>query len=227
LKTLTAPLLSSQLQKGLRWFCPFWPNAPNGLAQVVQWLKNHTSHRYAERSKLLLETCLEELKRLGVRLDTFSKSDTESIADLMSDGIEKASKTRSEERIKRVGTILAHGIAAFKPSEADEVEEMMRIATELTDRDVAHLARLVEMEGGVVASAGRIERYEAHRRWEDSDFGRRRDPEVESIFSKLESYGLVWRLPSPTNMNVMADIQSGYALLPKGLRFTELAKSKV
>ena len=52
------------------------------------------------------------------------------------------------------------------------------------------------------------------------------DPELDSVFSKLESYGLVTRLAPPNNQNIMADIQNRYALLPKGLRFVDLIKSR-
>lgn len=96
---------------------------------------------------------------------------------------------------------------------------------ELTDQEVDYLRKLVEMEGGVVRAGGRINRYEAHQRWEASQLKQQNSPEVEGAFSKLESYGLVWRLPSQNNMNVMADIMNGYGLLPKGLRFTDLIQS--
>lgn len=48
---------------------------------------------------------------------------------------------------------------------------------------------------------------------------------LDSVFSKLESYGLVARIPPPNNLNITADFQNRYARLSKGLRFVELARS--
>lgn len=45
--------------------------------------------------------------------------------------------------------------------------------------------------------------------------------DLDSTFSKLESYGLVSRLAPPNNQNIMADFQNRYVLLQKGLRFSD------
>jgi hypothetical protein len=182
------------------------------------------------RVTVMLDTLGEEIRRLDANVNTIldgqSPDEQERTArvvvGLVTDGVRKASATRSEERVKRIATILAHGLAALKIAEADEIDEMMRIAMELTDRDVDYLFQLVQMEGSIVRTHGRINRYEAFQRWENSDLKRMNSPEVEGTYAKLESYGLVWRLPSQNNMNVMADIMNGYALLAKGLRFVDL-----
>jgi hypothetical protein len=51
-------------------------------------------------------------------------------------------------------------------------------------------------------------------------------PELDSVFNKLESYGLVTRIHPPNNINIMADYQSRYVLLPKGVRFVALIGSR-
>ncbi len=51
-------------------------------------------------------------------------------------------------------------------------------------------------------------------------------PELDSVFSKLESYGLASRIAPPNNQNIMADYQNRYVLLPKGARFVDLIKSR-
>ena len=75
------------------------------------------------------------------------KARSEEEAGLLVDGARRASVTRSIERVKRVGIILAHTIAGHHPPSGDEIEEMMRIATELTDVDVRYLTDLVTIEG--------------------------------------------------------------------------------
>ena len=52
------------------------------------------------------------------------------------------------------------------------------------------------------------------------------DPELDSTFSKLESFGLVVRLAPPNNLNIMADFQNRYALLRKGLDFAGFVRRK-
>lgn len=61
--------------------------------------------------------------------------------------------TRAVERVKRIATILANGIADLGPLDEDEIEEMMRVATELTDQDVDYLRELVLIEGNLAKHA--------------------------------------------------------------------------
>ena len=102
----------------------------------------------------------------------------------------------------------------------------MRVAMELSDRDIELLRELVKLEGATVGTQGRIARNDAHTRWEHGSWGTRINPELDSVFSKLESYGLVSRIPPPNNLNIMADYQNRYLLLPKGLRFVTLIQSR-
>jgi hypothetical protein len=102
---------------------------------------------------------------------------------------------------------------------------MMRVAMELSDRDIELLRELVRIEGEAVRTKGRLERYDAYTRWEQGQWGTRLDPELDSVFSKLESYGLVSRLAPPNNLNLMADFQNRYVLLGKGARFAQLIQT--
>jgi hypothetical protein len=124
--------------------------------------------------------------------------------------------------VKRIGLILANGTIQPDPTNSDEIEEMMRIAMELSDNDIRYLGELVRIEGKQVVSQGGISRYSAHQTWEQGFWGTRLDNEFDSVFSKLESYGLVARIPPSNTLNIMADIQNRYVLLKKGLRFVEL-----
>jgi hypothetical protein len=99
---------------------------------------------------------------------------------------------------------------------------MMRVAMELGDTDVRYLRELVRVEGEQVRRQGRIARHSAHTMWEHGFWGTRLASDIDSAFSKLESYGLVSRIPPPNNLNIMADFQNRYALLIKGLRFVDL-----
>jgi hypothetical protein len=205
-----------------------WPF--NRIAEV---LKNHLAGDSLERIRLMLQTCAAEIARHEVDLEHIRKtlSEQESQAreevsrDLILDAARKSENTRAKERVKRIGLILANAIVEPKPTDADEVEEMMRVAGELSDGEIECLRELVRIEGGAVQAQGRISRHEAYSRWEQGSWGTRVVPELDSVFSKLEGYGLVSRIPPPNNLNIMADYQNRYALLPKGARFVTLIKS--
>ena len=101
---------------------------------------------------------------------------------------------------------------------------MMRVAMELSDHDIEFLREFVRIEGFMLEGQDHIPRYDAHTKWEQGRWRDRIDPEIDSVFSKLESYGLVARLAPPNNLNLMADFQNRYVLLKKGLRFVVLIR---
>lgn len=203
---------------------------PYPFDKLAESIKGRLTSDALERIELTLQACIDEAQRQAERIGNLqSKMDEQQaetrrdvLTELVLDAARKAENTRSKERVKRIGTILASAAFETKPTDADEIEEMMRVATELGDRDVELLRELVRIEGEAVLTKGRIERYDAYTRWERGHWGTRLDPELDSIFSKLESYGLVSRLAPPNNLNVMADVQNRYVLLQKGARFVQL-----
>jgi hypothetical protein len=184
------------------------------------------------KSKVLIDTLVSEVRRLNSEVKKLRskltpmefKARTESASRLLLDAYRKAMMTRAVERVKRIAMILANGIADPRPLDEDEIEEMMRVAMELSDQDVDYLRELVLIEGNIVRLNGRIDRYQAHMQWERGPWGTKIESQLDSIFSKLESYGLVSRIPPPNNLNIGADFQNRYVLLSKGLRFTELMR---
>jgi chemotaxis protein histidine kinase CheA len=205
-----------------------WPF--NKLAEA---LKGRLAADALERIRLMLETCANEISKHTKQLEQFRKTIGEQQAQareevarqLLLDAARKAENTRAKDRVKRIGLILANAVTEPKQTDADEIEEMMRVATELSDRDIQLLRELVRVEGPTVQAQGRLERYDVYTRWEQGSWGTRVDPELDSVFSKLESYGLVSRIPPPNNLNIMADFQNRYVLLRKGLRFVNLIRS--
>jgi hypothetical protein len=182
----------------------------------------------------MLETCKSEIVKLDSQVSQLKDSMTEQeirhraeVAwDLLLDGARKASNTRSLERVRRIGLILANGMTQHDAADGDDVEEMMRVAMDLGDRDMEHLRELARVEGSTIERSGRIERYQAYMMWEQCSWGARLDSELDSTFSKLAAYGLVAQIPPPNNLNIGADFQNRYALLNKGLRFFQLTQQK-
>jgi hypothetical protein len=206
--------------------------SPGGKAfdTVLGWIRERYSADSVERAALLLDTVVDELSRVTRTVEEMCANMTreeaarrdEILGELFHDAIRKAADTRSRERVKRIAMILAGAATSPAPVDADEIEEMMRVAMNLGDQDVEYLRELVRIMGQIVGSQGRISRPTAHTKWEDGSWGGRVDPALDSAFSKLESFGLVVRVPPPNNLNISADFQNRYALLSKGLRFTQL-----
>ena len=207
---------------------------PDVLKKGADFLAGHLSKQAEERRNLLLQTVAEETVKYGAELDRLKKSvaehaertNPEVMAELLMDATRKAQNTRAKDRVQRIGLILFNAIVEPKAADADEVEEMMRVATEVSDREIYFLKELVKIQGKLLESRDHIPRYDAHSAWINGFWGDRVVPEVDSVFQKLESYGLVTRIAPPNNQNIMADIQNRYALLPKGVRFVNLIKSR-
>jgi len=207
---------------------------PEPFKKAADFLAGHLQKQSEERVHLLLQTVADETVKCGVELDRLKKSVDENsertkpevMAELLMDATRKAQSTRAKDRVQRIGLILFNAIAEPKLADSDEVEEMMRVAMEISDRDIYFLKELVKIEGNLLDGRDHVPRYDAHTAWINGFWGDRVVPEVDSVFQKLESYGLVTRLAPPNNMNIMADIQNRYVLLPKGMRFVNLVRSR-
>lgn len=219
---------SSPVSKMVMHIASFVPLYP--LGKIFAKLKEYVNADSAHKVRVMIETVMTEVRKHDNAIQkievTLSNQQAEQRAntarDLLIDATRKSLNTRSIERVKRIGLILANGV--LEPSlDADETEEMMRIAMDLTDKEIAYLSDLVNIEGQAIASQGRLNRYSAHTAWERGPWGATKtNPEIDSVFSKLGSYGLVAPIPPPNNLNIMADFQNRYVLLPKGARFVQL-----
>jgi hypothetical protein len=219
---------TSPLIKLLLWLTSFvswmWP-----FDKAFSFLKDHVSADSAQRIKVMLDACMNEVRKHDAELaairSALSPQDAqareEATAELVVDAVRRAINTRSLTRVQRIGVILSNGLVQ-KTLHPDHVEEMMRVAMDLNDTDISYLGELIRIEGEMVAARGRIERYDAHTKWEQARWGTAVNPELDSVFNKLASYGLVVPIPPPNNLNIMADFQNRYALLPKGLHFYTL-----
>lgn len=215
------PVLSCLANLALELNLP-WP-ANKAVGSVVA----HLNANRIERIQLTLDAIRDELRRHEGALDAMRAENREAnqprFAEwfaLVLDGLKKAEQTRAKERVHRIGKILASSLVQVPSPNPDDVEEMMRTAMELSDRDASLLGELVRVEGHIVKTTGRIDRYSAWQLWEHGSWPTGSGSGIDSVFSKLESFGLVSRLAPPNNLNIMADFQNRYALLKKGLDFS-------
>jgi hypothetical protein len=205
----------------------FWP-----LDKITAAIKDHLSADSLDRIRLLVQTLASELRMHDADITVLKQASNaeqlrmrEELAnELVIDAARKAEATRAKERVRRIGLILANGITEHKAIDADEIEEMMRIAVELSDRDLDFLRELIRIEGDALKTQEHIPRYDAHVKWQQGRWADRVDSQIDSVFSKLESYGLVARIAPPNSMNIMTDYQNRYVLLKKGARFDVLIR---
>jgi len=227
LEDSSSSIISRALLTTLQLFPLPWP-----LSAAVEALdKQIDSDRY-DRLKIYVQTIAGAMKAIQELVDRNSRrlDDIEatqrakSTCKLLVEGARRVASTLSIPRVVRIGVILARGVTEEKLPDEDEIEEMMRIARELTEQDIDYLRELVRIYGEAVKKNGRVDRYTAFQFWVKGRWGESRNPEIDSVCSKLESFGLAASIPGNNTFNVMADIQNRYVLLPKGLRFTELIK---
>ncbi|MHB8411182.1 MAG: hypothetical protein ACYDDI_04460 [Candidatus Acidiferrales bacterium] len=181
-----------------------------------------------ERLGLMLDALVSEVRRHESSLQAMLGAEEQRRFDewfgLVEDGLKKAEQTRAKDRVERIGVILANSLVHIPTPDVNDVEELMRIAVELSDRDVEFVNELVRIQGSIVERGGRIDRFSAWQSWEQGRWGSNPDGQLDSVFSKLESLGLVSRLAPPNNLNIMADIQNRFALLKKELDFVRFAQ---
>jgi hypothetical protein len=203
---------------------------PSALQSVLEIVNDKIGTDRIERIAIMLRTVADEVLKQDRVISQLresqsaeqKKSRDEQEAGLVVDGARRASNTRSITRVQRIGIILARSIVAPASPDADEIEEMMRIATELTDDDIVRLNALVDIQARYLKGRSHIERYTAYQSWESGPWRTQVDPTLDSVFRKLESYGLVSAIAPNNTLNITADIQTRFVLLPKGLRFSEL-----
>jgi len=131
----------------------FWPpGAPltiTGAEVAFDW----ANRRDEQNRRELVDAIAEELKHHRQTIEHLFKTSKEherfmndEMQGLVLDALRRAEQTRAKERIRRLGQILVHA-AEFGPQEgADQVEEMMRLAVELTDTDVLVLKGVVRAQ---------------------------------------------------------------------------------
>src|SRR5579872_5697877 len=77
---------------------------------------------------LLLKTCITELRKQQatvnqLRINESARREREQVSrELLLDAARKAEATRSKDRVKRIGLILANAVVDPKPLDPDEIE---------------------------------------------------------------------------------------------------------
>jgi len=187
-------------------------------------------------SEYLLSVLIPEVRRLCDGYDELDERhrrylDTDWLT-LLADADHKARVTRGKEKVRRIAAILSD--SARKPDQpTEDSEEMMRVAMNLSDRDVAALKEisLHDRKGmfGRIETRG-VRGFEMKDwysiNWYALGFT---EHEVESTCGKLYSFGLVAPLSSSDNRppgNTFSVPLNAYELLQKGRDFLAWTSSE-
>jgi hypothetical protein len=194
---------------------------PGPLSDIV---KSALQRDEAERSWYLLHVLEQELVYLRERVQKLQDTDDEhrrfmkeEFPPLLLEGFRKAAQTRAKSRIRRIAAILSSSISNASIASPDETEEFLKIATELSERDVWLLQEISRLQGNFVTGDGmRL----SSKTWAHADLRRfgMGVPDVFEIGPKLESFGLV-RETDESRRATSSPKPWPYALLPKGSRF--------
>jgi len=141
----------------------------------------------------------------------------------------QAQRTKDKKRLERMALILANGVAE-NDLEPENLDDMMRAAVELTERDILELRVLISRQSVILAQAEKLpmQWYDNIRRhwqsWAIEDGTEFRNGklsyfELNSSRSKLAAFGFIIAIPPVGTTN--SPDAFPYALLPEGKRFYE------
>ena len=193
-----------------------------GAGPIIAAVRYESEKQRVENSKLMLNTMLEELKRVSAVLDDLREDPLrrDGVRKLILDATRKAEDLRDSERVKGIGKILAHAITLGPMSNFDKAEELMRVARDLSDQDVLALGHLYDSQfSAQIASGWNLDNNKVNALWNQKRpqipgtvlFG-----EGDSIFLKLQGLGVV---VYNGNFSSTAPNERVFALLPKGADF--------
>ena len=128
----------------------FVPPLPWPIDKAVARIKERLGSDSIEQIRLMVETCMSEVRRLDKEIERLrerlSREEEEqreaTSKELLLDAARRAEATRDIQRVKRIGLILAPAMAEPGTVNGDEFEELMRVATELSDCDTDFLREL-------------------------------------------------------------------------------------
>lgn len=197
------------------------------ITNLAESIQSISEAKGAENAEYLLSIVVSEIRFLADRFDQLDKTQQDFLngdwLGLLVDADRKARQTRTREKVERLAKVLYSAATITPPPPGDEVEEMLRIAMFLDDRDVIVLREAARLQGSLIKTSGKPTQYEAMTKWREGHWPDLRisEGELDSVCGKLQSFGLMVRLDQPNTTNVMAVVLNDYILLMRGLRFVE------
>ena len=198
---------------------------------IVAWFRKLGTTQVEENLEALGQATEDALKRVERVLSEQGKSieeiqnrfESEELKQAMAGASLQALRTTEEERLKRLALILANGVKEGD-LEPESLDDMMRAAVELRDRDIVLLEMIcISQRSLLQQQRGRDTTYwfgALQSAWDQ--FVRSGALDVpkhlvyRSSFSRLESRGLIQKFREISTAGVGLE---PYALLEEGLKF--------
>lgn len=200
-----------------------------GVTVVKEKLENLLSQRESENVEYLAAVLCEEVRRLD--RNALLKEDhlrwiNREMPGLVLEAVRRAKDTRAKERIRRFASIIANALKTGPKNSPDLADEMLRIAADISDREIWALSVMCEIQGDrrnvdlEGPDMNQVNFFWKQIRDRDRLF---RTAEIHSICSKLQSFGLV--IPTTRNELEFGLEVVPYGVLPKGHDFLKYIKS--
>jgi hypothetical protein len=189
---------------------------------AVDWLNGRAESNRQEFVKVFAEElkyCSENIQKLLGDNEAQRRFVEDELPGLTVDALRRAEQCRAKERIARLARILSHAAEVGARDGADLIEDMMAVATGLSEFDVLILRHAtIEYRVEISAHPQEAQRAVAERAW-------RRVPEkakckiseddLVTMGSKLESFGLATRVETgqPWQPSVFRPLESGYKFI--------------
>ena len=196
--------------------------ALGSFAAAVDWLNYRAESSREEFMKVFadeLRYCGAKVQRLLGENKEQRRFIEEELPGLTVDALRRAEKCRAKERIGRLARILSHAASTGALDGADTIEDMMNVATSLSELDVLILRQAtLEYRNESSAHPQEAQRAVAERAW------RRVPAKVEcaisedqliTIGSRLESFGPATKVETGRAWEppVFRPLQSGYRFI--------------
>jgi hypothetical protein len=197
-------------------------------SEIAAYLERMASNKREENRGYLLDTLAGEVRYAIQKVGDLSKEHLdfvrEELPGLVLEANERAAETRSKAKIQRLAKIVGFALEVGPASSVEIADEMLRIATELSERDVKILVDLDAQNQVIGTKLGTPNVNDANAVWKalqsrDPFYGR---ADVYSACATLQGFGLV--IAVERNQNLL-DLESvPHALLPKGRAFLEYVR---
>jgi len=125
---------------------------PGSVAKALSKLLREEE---ADKLAFMVGVLAAELRRVSAQVEELMNASEahrafahEDWPALLKDGLRRAEQTRAKDRIARIAIILSNALVEEAVPAADDVEEMMRVAMDLADRDVLALKLIADSASG-------------------------------------------------------------------------------
>ncbi|HEX4808801.1 MAG TPA: hypothetical protein VH325_07725 [Bryobacteraceae bacterium] len=192
--------------------------ALGGLEIALDWLKGRAESSRQEFVSVFaaeIKWCGANIQKLIADNEAQRRFVEGELPGLTVDALRRAEQCRAKERIARLARILSHAAEVGARDGADSIEDMMAIATGLSERDVLILSHAtIEYHVEVSTHAQEAQRAVAERAWRRIP-GKAKctisEDELVTTGSRLESFGLVTRVETgqPWQPSVFRPLEFG------------------